>query len=556
MSATSRRALIASGSRELLLAMFFVGLAAYMTRPLAVDLRGQTLAGIDPPIYVWMVDWLARHLLQPSQLFEGNVFHPAPHAALYSDLALGSALLVAPLAPLVADPVPLYNLSVILTLAFGGWAFCALVRSLSGGVAAGLFAGITAAFGPHQMGHVYQLGLINIGGLALFLIGLHRTLERPNLRNASLTGVAFALNALSCAYFAVAATLLALVFAACNARALRSARPLAGFGAAALLALALLSPYLRAFSQVKEQPEVTRPLVASEDWAFKPGRDLTSRAWVYRRFWPRGGEALFPGVAVLGLGALGIARRCRSWSFLVLGALLLTVLSLGPNVPVLGLNLGLGYRTLFAIPPLDVMMHPYSFAAAARLLLCVLAGLGFGSLWVLASVRVRGLSLVVAAALGILEVAAPRLPVVAVARGIPPVYDLLAGLPEGAVLEVPLERRDAMIWAARHRRPVINGAGGVSPKVHGILERAIQTHWIRPARAGEAIDVDATRPTALLRLLPVRYLIIPAGRSPGLVPLREAVDRSRSFARVAAAGDGDVLYRVLGPETSTSPASP
>ena len=38
----------------------------------------------------------------------------------------------------------------------------------------------------------------------------------------------------------------------------------------------------------------------------------------------------------LALGALGIARRCRSWGFLVSGALLLTVLSLGPNVPLLG----------------------------------------------------------------------------------------------------------------------------------------------------------------------------------------------------------------------------
>jgi hypothetical protein len=260
---------------------------------------------------------------------------------------------------------------------------------------------------------------------------------------------------------------------------------------------------------------------------------------------------------VLALGAWGVARRCRSWGFLTVGALVLTLLSLGPNLRLLGVNFGLGYRALFAIPPLDVMMHPYSFAGAARLLLCALAGLGFASLREFPSLGLRGLSFGGAVLLGALEVAGPPLPVVAVPPGVPAIYEQLEGLPEGAVLEVPLERRDAMIWAARHRRPVVNGAGGVSPRLHGILERAIRKHWILAVRAGKTLDVDATRPTAILRLLPARYLIIPAGRSPDLVPLREAVDRSRSFARVAAAGNGDVLYRILQPESlRASPASP
>ena len=551
--------MLSRGARELALVLFFVGLAVYATRPLAWDLQGQTLGGIDPPIYVWLVDWLARHLVEPSLLFEGNIFYPSRHAALYSDLALGSVLLVAPFTPWLSDPVPLYNLSVILTLAFGGWAFCALVRYLTGSTAAGILSGILAAFGSHQLLHIYQLGLINVGWLALFLLGLHLTLDRPDAKSVCLTGVAFALNALSCAYYGVAAAILALVFAAKEARRLRSWRVVASFGGAALLALLLMSPYLWTFWLLHSEEELARPLVASEDLAFKPHRDLTSAAYAYRSLLPRGGERLFPGIAVLTLAGLGIGRRCRSWSFFVLGALSLTLLSLGPSTRAFGVDLGAGYRALFAIPPLDVMMHPYSFAAVARFLLCILAGLGFASIGA-SRARPLGWSTfapALAVLIGLIEVAGPGVWVRPVPAGVPPVYELLADLPAGAVLEVPLELREAMIWAARHRRPVVNGAGGVSPLSHGILERAIRRYWIRASReSGESLDIDATRPTAIVQALPVRYVIIPVGRSPELQSLKDAFDRSRSFVPVATASDGDVVYRVVRAERPRAPESP
>ncbi len=532
-------------AREAALALLFLALAVYATRPLAADLVGQTLFGVDPPLYVWLVDWLARHLAKPGQLFEGNIYYPARHAALYADLALGSALLVAPLSPLVRDPVPLYNLSVILTLAFGGWAFCLLARWLSGSAAAGILTGMLAAFGSHQLHHVYQLGLINIGWLALFLLGLYRIVRTPDVWGAVLTGVSFALNALSSAYYAVAAALLALLFVASHAGAFRSRKPWLAAGAALLLASALLLPYLRAFLVMHSTEGLDRPLIASQDMAFKPGRDLTSASYVYGPLLGHGGERLFPGISVLALAGLAIARRSRGFCFLCAGALALLLLSLGPNARLLGADLGLAYRAVYAIPPLDVMMHPYTFAGAARLLLSVLAGLGFASLPRLDQGRLgSGL----AVALGLLEVASPGPGLRPWPRGVPPVYELLALNPDGAVLEVPLEARETMIWAARHRRPIVNGAGGVCPKVHCLLERAIQRHWIRAAReAPEYLDVDASRPTALLQEFPVRYLIIPSGRTPELLPLRRAFLRSRLFVPLEVASDGDVLYQVTRP---------
>jgi hypothetical protein len=542
--AEGARALARPAGRDLLVAVFFVALAAWAMRPLPSDLAGRTLWGIDPPIYVWTIDWLARHLTEPTQLLHGNTYFPSRYAALYSDLALGSALLVAPLAPLVKEPVALFNLSVILTLAFGGWGLYTLTRGLTGSVPAGLVAGVLGAYGSHQLFHVYQLGLINVGALALFLLGLFRTLEAPVARNVVLTGAAFALTVLSCAYFAVSGALLALVFAAAHAKAFRSRRVVAAFAASVLLASVLLVPYLRGFAWLSAKEQVSRPLVASEDWAFKPRLDLFSTdAYVYKPFFREDAERLFPGLASLVLSAFAVARRVRGWPFLLAGAGLLGWISLGPTVQPFGVDLGWLYRALFSIPPLDVMMHPYTFAAVARILLCVLAGLGLASLAPLREGRWRRPAGAAAVLLALVETAGPGPEVRAVPPGIPPVYELLSGEPEAVSLEVPLEVRDAYIWAARHRRRVANGAGGVSPRDHGVLERALHKHWIRAARRGQ-LDVDSSWPTRLIFKMPIDYVIVPAGRTPDLVPLREALDRSTSFTKVATASDGDVLYRV------------
>src|SRR5262249_58062898 len=88
-------------------------------------------------IDMWTIYWLARHLLSPAQLFEGNIFHPSTHAVLHSDLSMGTVVLVAPLRLFVHDPVPFYNLAVLASLAFAGWTFHLLARHLTGSRSAG-----------------------------------------------------------------------------------------------------------------------------------------------------------------------------------------------------------------------------------------------------------------------------------------------------------------------------------------------------------------------------------------------------------------------------------
>jgi hypothetical protein len=524
-----------------------IALALWGTRPLARHLASHTLHGPDPDIYIWTVNWLSSHLLQPWELFEGNVYFPTPHAALLSDLSLGTALLVAPFRVVLRDPVPLYNLGVILTLAFGGWAFYRLGWHLSGNRASGLLAGILAAFGSHQLVHVYQLGLINIGWMALFLLALDGLWERPDWRQAFKAALSFSITALSSGYFAVAAFLMAIVYGLTRVRRVTRSRARA-LALGALLSFLILLPYIHAFRWLQKNEGIERPLKASIEQAFQPRRDLTSATYLYGPIVGTHGQRLFPGFACLLLAVFGLFRRSNGRRlFLISSMTLLVILSLGPILKIGEGEINAPYAFLFRIPPFNAMLHPYTFAAVARLLLALLAGVGFARIRMSRPIVVW----IAAVVLGLAETAGPGVLLKDVPAGVPAIYHHVPENDDLAILDLPPDRSDAMIWAARHRRPVINGAGAMAPWLHARVERWIHRDWIKTSRHGQVATIDGSRVLRQLRRLPVGWIIVPVGRSPNLRSLRIAFDNSLSFERIAEA-DGDVLYRMIDEEADST----
>jgi hypothetical protein len=127
-----------------------------------------------------------------------------------------------------------------------------------------------------------------------------------------------------------------------------------------------------------------------------------------------------------------------------------------------------------------------------------------------------------------------------VAPGVPPAYGLLAALPPGPILDLPVLSDDAMLWAARHGLTVVNGLGSFRPHDIMVLDRYVHRQWLDQVPD----ELDASKPVPCLEELGVRYVILPAGRVAGLAGLEEAFDRSRTFRFVADASDGDRIYEV------------
>ncbi|MCU0242830.1 MAG: hypothetical protein MUF51_10455, partial [Vicinamibacteria bacterium] len=303
-------------SAELAIVLFFVFWAVVITRPLAFHLTTHTIQGPDPPSHLYMLDRLSAQLTDPVHLFEGNIYFPARHTLLFTDLSMGTVVLVWPLRLIVHDATTLFNLGTILAFAFGGYAFHALTRSLTGSRAAGLLAGGLAAFNSHQATHVPHLNLITTGWMALALLGFHRLLTRPSPWSIVLTGVSCALTIQSSGYYAVALAVCAIVFVIYHWRAIWISRSnpqrgwvLFAFGAAFLVTVLLCSLYLRAFLELRAEEWLRRPSGVSAQMSFKPGRDLTSVSYLWGSWLGRGGERLFPGAVCLLLSVMAIWRR-------------------------------------------------------------------------------------------------------------------------------------------------------------------------------------------------------------------------------------------------------
>jgi hypothetical protein len=516
---------------------FFLLLALIATRPLGAHLATHIHMGSDPASHAWMLHWLSGHFFSPGEIFGGNMLYPAENAVLFTDLSLGTVVLVLPLRLFVDDPVLLYNLALILTLAFSGWTFHLLAFELTRSRVAGLLVGILAGFGSHQLFQLYHLNLLSTGWLPVFLIGLHRTLRRPSCRSVVLAGIGFSLTAQSSGYYAVAALVIGVVLTAFEWRNLAHRRITLSLIAAGAVAFVLTLPYLHAFMQLKADYGLRRPAGMSRKMALHPSRDLSSRAYVYRTWLGSSGEQLFPGL--LGISLAGVAvvrRRPRSGAYLA-ASLVLVALSLGPDLTLAGWRLTLPYAALFQIPPLDSMRHPFTFAATGIFTLAILAGIG----WAHVPWNNRRWAGPLVLGLAFLECLGPPARLREFPPGLPPAYALLEALPPGPILEVPVFDADTPLWAARHGRPTINGSSAFAPPLILLLSHQVNRHWLEQVPQ----DVDTSKPARLLQQsFDLRYLIIPSGRRHGLRGLVAAFEKSRTFRLVAQVSDGDRVYEV------------
>ena len=176
-----------STRREFLLVSFFFGLLAIVdTWPLARHLTTHVIGrpdGVDAWTGLWALTWGIHSLANnPLHYFDANIFFPHAQSLAFDDHLFGTAMLLAPLQWLVANPTLSYNTAVLLSFVVAGTGAYFLVRQITTSSAAGLAAGLIFAFSPWRFLHVGQLGVLALGGLPwAFLVG-HLYLESGKRR--------------------------------------------------------------------------------------------------------------------------------------------------------------------------------------------------------------------------------------------------------------------------------------------------------------------------------------------------------------------------------------
>jgi hypothetical protein len=355
------------------------------------DIATRFRAGNDPVQDAWVLTTVTSNATtRPSRLFDGNVFFPAYDSVLYADPLLGPAALVLPLRAFTDNPALLYNVALLLGLSLAGYGFFRLGLHLTGDARAALLAGISVPYTAQQMHHMLlaHLPYLWIAGFPFLILGLLLLFEKPGPGPALLTGLAFALQAGTDGYYAFCSALLAVLVALWGFRRLRDPKLLLWAGAAAALGALLIMPYVRGFSGLKEEADMTRGLEWSLHYSTDLGTSLfRSDALAYRGVLdapnPSKGGPLFPGLLVAGLAGVALARvRGPHTRLLLLIAAVFFLLSLGPELRCFGRSLfPLPFKLLYErVPPFNAMRHPTTLAVPGLMAVSLLAVLGLHAL--------------------------------------------------------------------------------------------------------------------------------------------------------------------------------
>jgi len=466
----------------------------------------------DTVLNTWALAWVAHALTSaPSQVLEGNIFHPERHTLAFSDPVIVPGLLSVPVRAAGGSPVLSYNLSLLLGYALSGWAMWWLAWRWTQHQYAALVAGSLFAFNAHSLVSMGHIQAIHAYGLPLLMVGVDGLLDprRRGVRFGVLTGLATVVLALTSGYLAIFGVVCGLVMTAVRWRALLAHpyRPLvAGALAAALVISVPVLPVMRAYADVQRTHGFTRSLdlvasLSANGAAYLATPARVHQRWagpVYQSWEPR--DSLFPGVAATLLAALGVWLWRGRWRDpRLLFALALTivglVLSFGPATPL---------YTLFywAVP------FGSSVRAASRFGVLYLSGLAIlAAFGVAALAQRRPRAAVATSVLALVAVNAeafrgpvPYVPAMPVAA----IYDTLAGLDEGVVVEMPFWWRPVdvprnanyMLSSTSHWKPLLNGYSGFTPASY---RRRADILWYFPFRAASFDELDRAG---------VRYLVM------------------------------------------------
>lgn len=450
--------------------VFFAALTAYVTHPQVRDLRSTVGLHGDALFSVWRLAWIARQLPRdPLTVFDANIFYPERNTLAFSDAILLPGAMLAPAHWVGVPPLVVYNVFLLATFTVCGLAMFALVRSLTGSIAAGLLAGMSFAFCTHRLEHFERLELLTSFWMPVCLLFLHRaTSSDGTAKHYVLASVCATAQVLTGIYHGIfLLTYLALFLPSLLINRLRHV-PVA-------LALTLLMPalVLALYSQpymANRQRVGERPVAEVKAYSATLSNFIASHPnnRLYGATTSRFGQAerfLFPGVVAVLLAILACWPPLGRLPMVYLIGLALAVLLVvgfnGPLYPLL-YEYALPYRGLRVPARANVLVG---------LSLSVLAG--FGAARLLTLVRSRGAR---AGLAGVLLVAAT-----AEYAAAPPLRTVpqpsrwtgwLARQERGPVFEWPTatpERLDVnddtlyMYFSTFHWQPLVNGYSGFYP---------------------------------------------------------------------------------------------
>lgn len=571
----------------------FVLLTAAMTWPL-VRRAGSVVQDHGDPLYdIWSMRWFQHQILtDPGRLWDANILYPYQRAFVFSEPQISSAILSWPVRLLTGNDVLAYNLLLLSTFVVLGVGVALLIEEWSGNGAAGILAGLFAAYTPYRFGHISHLNLLAYGYLPLALWAISRYCRRQRASDAVMATVLLTVQVLASdtlAALALVAVTAFIPFAFWSVARRPRIKDVIALGLVLAVPVLALLPLVVVRFEVNRRYGFVRDLTTIDEFSATPATYLS--VGPFNRFW-RGilpeayPSPLFPGALVLVLAVVGTPAAFMSRPRLAVYALGLWLggglLSLGPRTTVGDLTVTLPYQWLYtAVPGMSSMRDPSRFGTLALLGMQLLAGLGAAAMWARMRPRLpsRSATSVGVGLLALLSIVAfiefrsdiPAVPVPNDPAKVA-VSDWLRQQPRGAVLELPAngllldEPRTIrqMYYSTRHWQPLVAGYTSFYPR--GYLDFLIAFNGgPEPVRQRSDISEVSGANVGLLQDIGVRYVVLHRSEAYNWRrALAEAV-KVPELTRLAEVGDSVVfeldpgrrrpLVYTLAAPASAAPAS-
>ena len=254
----------------------YCGLTALMVTALVLHPASLTAGWEGDNAFCIRQFWWAKRAvvdLHGSPFFDPHSFFPVGHEIANGEMFPATTFTGIPLT-MMWGPVVAYNVTLLLTFVLTGFGTYLWIRWMTGSIAAGLVAGVVAAFLPFRFAHLPgHLSIISTHWVPFMLYSFDRFLHDKRPRYAIALGICTAMVALSSWYYAYAAALMLPLYALVRSypwRAHWDAAWWRGVAAAVVSAAALVLPFLIPYLGVRARGGLTRTIGEMESWSLNP----------------------------------------------------------------------------------------------------------------------------------------------------------------------------------------------------------------------------------------------------------------------------------------------
>jgi hypothetical protein len=266
----------------------------------------------DPILNASILHWNATQVPLTAAWWNFPSYVPAQGVTTFTEHLLGLWPFASPVIWITSDPVLAYNVVFYLSFVLSAITMYALVQELTGSAAGAFVAAIAFTFNAYRLGQFPHIQMLMTWGMPLALLGLHRYVATGRTAGLVLFGIGWLVTALSNGYFLVFFAVYAGCWIAWFCTARGTWRRLPGIAAAGLAASLPLVPILLQYVEVHARYGFTRSPEEIRSFAADVSGIVLAHpsAAFVSRLLPRGGGegALFPGIAIIVLGATGLAR--------------------------------------------------------------------------------------------------------------------------------------------------------------------------------------------------------------------------------------------------------